>query len=323
MPWVKLWTEMLDDPKLAELTAAEKWLFVQLILLAGECDRDGDIPLTFKQIAWRLRLPEDELISGCKRLIGVTLIDTTGDKDVGLIIRVVSFGKRQDRPQSVKQQQWLTAQRKHREKSSDVIHDTSMTNTLVIPLEEEEEEEEEVEVDKNTAAASACYRAYTSEIGVITPMISDAIDLELKDGTPPDYITDAIKEAARNNVRNWAYIAAILKRWKVEGKKTRKRGTSGQPADYSDWAGDGDAPPEKPPEEVNYWTKTIGTLGVDKALMEKLEHTKYIGIEGDKVMIGAPPDDIDLLRSRIGSSAQRALVGVIGRQVKLQFVEAY
>jgi len=41
MPWVKIYTEILDDVKLSKLTDDQKWRFVQLILLAATCDAAG------------------------------------------------------------------------------------------------------------------------------------------------------------------------------------------------------------------------------------------------------------------------------------------
>jgi DNA replication protein DnaD len=42
-----------------------------------------------------------------------------------------------------------------------------------------------------------------------------------------EWIEAAIKEAVRNNARNWAYVEAILKRWKVDGFQSRKNGKRG------------------------------------------------------------------------------------------------
>ena len=61
------------------------------------------------------------------------------------------------------------------------------------------------------------FKVYTSEIGLLTPFISDAIGSYL-DEVPYEWIIEAIHLAGTNNKRNWAYCEAILKRWKVEGK---------------------------------------------------------------------------------------------------------
>ncbi len=55
MPWVKIFTEIIDDPKIGRLSKAAKWRFLELIVLAGECDADGylvhsDQPLTLDEM---------------------------------------------------------------------------------------------------------------------------------------------------------------------------------------------------------------------------------------------------------------------------------
>ena len=87
-------------------------------------------------------------------------------------------------------------------------------------------------VKKNTLTTTSIskevFRTYQSEIGVITPHISNLIGLWLDDPTcPSEWIIDVMKIAADNNKRNWAYCEAILKRWMVEGKTSVKKEPSG------------------------------------------------------------------------------------------------
>jgi DnaD/phage-associated family protein len=75
------------------------------------------------------------------------------------------------------------------------------------------------ESKKPSTMRAEIFKVYSSEIGLITPRISDAINDYLDDlRFEPSWIIDAIHLAADNNKRNWAYCAAILKRWAVEGK---------------------------------------------------------------------------------------------------------
>jgi DnaD/phage-associated family protein len=76
--------------------------------------------------------------------------------------------------------------------------------------------------DTTTATTKNIFKVYENEIGTLTPAIAEKIGLWIDDnGFPNDYITDAIKEAALQNKRNWAYIEAILRRWKVDGKQAK------------------------------------------------------------------------------------------------------
>ena len=60
------------------------------------------------------------------------------------------------------------------------------------------------------------FRVYQDNIGVLTPMIAEALqDAERSDG--PEWVCAAIDEAVKNNVRTWRYIETILERWRKEG----------------------------------------------------------------------------------------------------------
>lgn len=115
MPWVKIWTEILDDHKLGRLDAATKWQFVALCLLAGECDAEGylangDEPLTVDDIAWRLRESPDDIEEALAALQDAGLV--TEDEGCWL---VVNFSKRQGRAQSEKRRQWRERKRRQRD----------------------------------------------------------------------------------------------------------------------------------------------------------------------------------------------------------------
>ena len=75
--------------------------------------------------------------------------------------------------------------------------------------ETKEKEEEQAQV----------FRAYSSEIGILAPMIADSIDGWIKDGFPVKWMCDAIHEAALQNKRNWKYCEAIIKRWDAQGSQ--------------------------------------------------------------------------------------------------------
>jgi len=71
---------------------------------------------------------------------------------------------------------------------------------------------------RNDDVLQTISRAYTSEIGLITPMIADELR-EASTAYPVQWTLDAMKEAATQNKRGWKYILAILKRWKAQGSQ--------------------------------------------------------------------------------------------------------
>lgn len=65
------------------------------------------------------------------------------------------------------------------------------------------------------------YRLYEEHIGPLTPIISDAIK-DTEEQYPGHWIREAFEIAAKNNVRKWNYIEAILQRWQEEGRDERR-----------------------------------------------------------------------------------------------------
>lgn len=126
MPWVKMYTEMLDDPKIGRLSDAVKWRFVSLILLAGECDKDGYLSngnelMTVDDIAWRMRITREQCEKDLESLVNCGLID-----DIDGAYFVVKFSERQGRPQSEKRAQWR--ERKARQNQKQEITQESRVN---------------------------------------------------------------------------------------------------------------------------------------------------------------------------------------------------
>jgi DnaD/phage-associated family protein len=60
------------------------------------------------------------------------------------------------------------------------------------------------------------FKLYEENIGALTPLIADALK-DAEQTYPPEWVAEALEIAVKNNKRNWRYVEAILKRWKVEG----------------------------------------------------------------------------------------------------------
>ncbi len=70
----------------------------------------------------------------------------------------------------------------------------------------------------NDAEIAKVAKFYEQEIGVLTPLIADAIRDACSE-YPADWITEAITIAVDNNSRRWNYVLAILKNCKAAGKR--------------------------------------------------------------------------------------------------------
>jgi DnaD/phage-associated family protein len=85
--------------------------------------------------------------------------------------------------------------------------------TIKEPSEKKEEEEN-------------IFRVYESEIAPLTPHIADELDEAEKVHTA-QWVNAALRVASANGKRNWAYVKAILGRWKAEGYGTERATTGG------------------------------------------------------------------------------------------------
>ncbi|MBN1668309.1 MAG: DnaD domain protein [Anaerolineales bacterium] len=80
------------------------------------------------------------------------------------------------------------------------------------------------------------YQLYEEQIGPITPLLAETLQ-DAEDDYPADWIVDAFRIAAEKNVRNWRYVAAILRRWQEEGRdeRTDRRDSEEARRRYADW----------------------------------------------------------------------------------------
>ena len=90
MKWFRLYTEIIDDPKLQKLSDSEFRDFIYMMCLACETEKDGLIPHSKEDIAWRLRR---DVTSLCDALVTLEKQHIVNDNGEG--IRFLNWEKRQ------------------------------------------------------------------------------------------------------------------------------------------------------------------------------------------------------------------------------------
>ncbi|MBN1439240.1 MAG: DnaD domain protein [Anaerolineales bacterium] len=83
------------------------------------------------------------------------------------------------------------------------------------------------------------FTLYEQNIGMLTPMAAEILRDAEKE-YPAAWIEEAMRIAVERNARSWKYIAAVLERWKTEGRGRgkpyaegkRKRDSEGEYADF-------------------------------------------------------------------------------------------
>jgi DNA replication protein len=83
------------------------------------------------------------------------------------------------------------------------------------------------------------FRLYEQHIGPLTPMIAEALG-DAEDTYPEEWIAQGFRIAVEKNVRNWRYIAAILRRWQERGYDVRenREDTEKSGQQYANWEQD-------------------------------------------------------------------------------------
>jgi hypothetical protein len=120
LPWIKLYVELLFEPKLFGLSDAQRWRFVQLLLLAGYLDAEGYLvssgkALDTEVLAWLLHCEVDALRDDLQALVGARLIVLDEAQEAWLI---PSFAGRQSRPDDAQRRRWRETKRLQRSRRS-------------------------------------------------------------------------------------------------------------------------------------------------------------------------------------------------------------
>lgn len=146
-----------------------------------------------------------------------------------------------------------------------------------------------------------CIRAYEANIGLIVPMIADAIKGALQD-YPAAWITDAIEIAVEQNVRKWSYVVGILEKWRVRGKQPTPvkfmAATPVKPADDYDPFNRDASPPEAAPtaEPVDpVWSELdmrVQVMALSQELYDTFKKCKFGGVKDGVLTVVCPTDAV-------------------------------
>lgn len=237
--WIKLYLEIIDDPKMATLPDRLWRRSIELFLLAGRLctDKSGDLP-DINQISWLLRIPSQELHLDMTQLEATGIVQKTNDG-----WNVINFKKRQAASSN--------AERKKRERErrnseqyagvTDLSRNVTQINRVRL-TESESETESETEqkqtIINNSPEFGALCNVYEKNIGPLTQMIAEDLKDTLEEFSL-QLCMDAVSEALKNNVRKWSYVRGILKNWKRDGRTSKQDSKTSGNVEYKEVWQDG------------------------------------------------------------------------------------
>ena len=208
--WIKVYHEIIDDPKMATMPDRLWRRTIEIFLLAGKLSKDksGQLPDT-NQLAWLLRMSTDDLLMDLSQLASAGILKKN---DSGWI--VTNFEKRQSASSNTERvQQFRERQRKQQyygdetQLKRNVAQINRIQNT-------ESETETETETEKTTSSSGGNFaklvREYEQNIGAITQKTSEILSDDF-DTYGYELCSSAITEAVRQNKRTWSYVQGILK----------------------------------------------------------------------------------------------------------------
>jgi DnaD/phage-associated family protein len=255
--YIKLYIEILNDRKVAKLSLPLRWRMAECFLLAGQLDKKGLLP-PVDEAAWLLRVGAEQLKQDWDALVDVEILDITGPDEywvknfakrqapISSAQRASEFRKRQretlyydDVTQALRDENENVTNRYTPEDMGDSAgasptdgapraRNENKTNRYREKRREEREKSTRHDslqtryenVTQDEEVVGRLFTIYEQNIGPLTPVINDEMGTWLENYSP-EWIEDAIVQAARNNKRKCSYIGGILRNWYIEGRDNK------------------------------------------------------------------------------------------------------
>ena len=236
--WVKLYTEINEDPKMRPFTWAQRGIWSALLALAGKLDkRNGDGAETgqletVEDTAWCIRCEIGEFTEAIEpffKPMGPDKTPMLHEQDG--VLYITNYGKRQARPASARPEATKERKREQRASESRGCHEdvTRMSQAVTPPeADTEADTDTDTEADTQDPAAALFIEAvsiWEDMTGRITERTRQQFDMAAEE-YGEERLLYAVKEAHDHNAKSWAYVEAVL-----EGRAKSRDGPQLSPAD--------------------------------------------------------------------------------------------
>jgi len=228
--WIKLYHDILHDPKMGKLSDREFRRSIELFLLAGETDEGGTLP-SIVDIAWQLRVDEEQLETEMIELQKVGILSVQDG-----CWSVTNFAKRQAAETSTERwQRWN--ERQHQQKYNG--DETTVKRNSNETFAEEDIDIDKIrgEEDKSAASASALHEFNSnSSLGKADVILCNVSKLAF---LPPDIASR--KEQVYQLLETYGEddtvkaLEAAMKKWK-QGRTKDNRPYRVLNPGWIDWA---------------------------------------------------------------------------------------
>lgn len=216
--WIKLYHEVLHDPKMGRLPDNLWRRAIELFLLAGELDAKGNLPCT-DEISWYVRQDPEILEDELQKLAKIGIL-TANDNGSWLVTK---FDDRQAAVEDKERMRQYRARKRQQDlrvsvngtEPKDNEHNGMVTRSVT---KSNIDTDTDTEIDSTTTTnAGACEnlklitKRYTSAITVtVSPRMADEFKDYAGQCRDPAWIDYAFDQAEDANVRKWSYVRTIL-----------------------------------------------------------------------------------------------------------------
>ena len=228
--WIKLYHEILRDPKMGRLPDRTWRRAIELFLLAGESGDDGLLPDT-DDIAWQLRVDAETLQADLETLAEHGIVTETED---GWL--VTNFEARQGPVPGSER----VARYRERKRKDQYDGNGDVTSRYTEPDTDTEPEPESAALSSFIADS---VHAFENCIGlVVGETQTEEVKAFLGDlhaRGHPEWWQLALDVACDNNARKWSYVRAVLQNWLKQGRpglKPPSNGSRASPEEYDEAA---------------------------------------------------------------------------------------
>ena len=247
LPWLKLYTEALHDPKfivaatdnqMDEMTVFGIWSAILCLAarspvrgyLVASNNRNFTIEQLDAIIGWHGNMGTGDLSSLMNSFIDLDMIAI----DEHGAYYIVNFETRQETKDEKEKR--LNRERQKRFQESHKEEDSVINNVINNAPLTDSSSSSSISISNSLISSSDSltetpniFKSYENTIGMITPTMRDKL-LGAEKDYPPQWIERAFEICIEQNKRNWAYASAILERWKTDGYDGDKKHGKKQPA---------------------------------------------------------------------------------------------
>ena len=233
--WLKIYKKFFDNIFIKRLKTVPGGytmtvIYIRLMLESLESDcilyYEGYFDNLKEELALKLDVSEDDIDMTMAYFTKCGLIQVDEDKNAELPQAKALV--QQETNQAAYMREYRKQQREQKENLTMSSDNLTLLTTCKTEIEIEIELELEVEVDKEQSPTPSTlnqdfinlYRSFEAEIGkVLSPLQIQDLQYMLEDFSP-ELIHEALKEAVSQGKANFAYIKAILNRWKQDNLLT-------------------------------------------------------------------------------------------------------